>query len=71
VAYVVAKILVIVSLFIVVINIFVMRPGYKNCSTCITASTGAIVCGAIVLLYYFLFSMVFVFLAHVEKRSSS
>jgi hypothetical protein len=67
-AYVIAKILSIISLFIIVTNVFVMRTGYKNCSSCTVVGLGAIICGAFVLLYYFLFSMAFVFLAHTEKN---
>lgn len=57
-----------VAFFIVMNNVFVMKTGHKNCSTCTTMSSSGIALSILFFIYYAAYSTAFVFVFAVPSK---
>ncbi|KHN69666.1 hypothetical protein CWI42_050700 [Ordospora colligata] len=68
VAHVIAKILTLVAFFIVIDNVFVMKTGNKNCSSCTQMSALDIAYSIVFLIYYSAYSFAFIFFSYISEK---
>lgn len=67
-AHVLAKIFTLIAFFIIINNVFTMREGYRNCSSCDPMTSTNIGWCIVFFVYYSIYSMIFVFLFGVSSK---
>lgn len=67
ISYIFSKILLIIGLFFIIDNVFVMRIGYKNCSTCLKMTKKGIIFNSFLLSIYVFYIVYLILFCDLKK----